>query len=191
MFLAVALLTFTPGSIVHAQSAPSLFRTVFTPANDVLFTLSPVKDKFGVGGKIAVNYRIENVSNHSLYVPRGWESTACLNIGPPHVWAWFENNAGEHFEPGYGVSCAGTPGVTPTLTERMTKGTVLVRPGEHVDGTLELSFPLSPGAYRFEAVLRGWKGDEFSEAELAELAKMGSPFLRGEVPASIRITLAR
>jgi hypothetical protein len=75
----------------------------------------------------------------------------------------------------------------------MSKGTVLLRAGEHFDGILQMdpqiSGGLKPGQYRIEAVLRGWKGDEFTDAQLAELAKMGNPFLRGEVPASVRITL--
>jgi len=50
-------------------------------------------------------------------------------------------------------------------------------------------FSLPVGAYRIEATLTGWSDDKFTDAERMELAKMGSPFLRGEVPASTRITL--
>jgi hypothetical protein len=75
----------------------------------------------------------------------------------------------------------------------MTKGTVLLRPSEHFDGMLQLDAQifggLPPGPYRIESALRGWRGDEFTDAQLAELAKMGNPFLLGEVPASARITL--
>jgi len=177
----------------RAQSSPELVRKAFVPANDVSFTISLERNTFGVQEKIPVKYRIENISYGSLYVPRGFEVTACLDIGPPHIWGGFENNAGMHYESGYGSSCGGTAGVFPTLTERMSRGTVLLRAGEHFDGILQLdpqiSGGLAPGPYRIEVVLRGWKGDEFTEAQLAELARMGSPFLRGEVPASARITL--
>jgi len=74
----------------------------------------------------------------------------------------------------------------------MSKVAVLLHPGEHFDGTLKLDpgmFGLSAGAYRIEAVLRGWQDSEFSDAERKELEKMESPFLRGEVPASASITL--
>jgi hypothetical protein len=179
--------------VVRAQSLPSLVRTVFVPANAVSFTLSLEKNKWGVREKIRVNYRIENVTQGSLYVPLGFESTACLDLGPPHVWSWFENSKGRHFEPGYGASCGSTVGTSPTLTERMNRGTVLLHPGEHLDGTLQMDPTmfggLPPGSYRIEVVLRGWKGDEFTDAQLTELAKMGSPFLRGEVPASVKIQL--
>jgi hypothetical protein len=184
---------FLPGPVVRAQSSPNLVRTVFVPSNDVSFTLSLERNKFGVREKIPVKYRIENVSSGSLYIPRGFESTACLDIGPPHVWGWFENGSGQHFHLGYGTSCGSTPGVFPSITDRMTKGTVLLRPGEHFDGILQLdpqmSGGLPPGPYRIEAVLRGWKGDEFTDTQLAELAKVGSPFLLGEVPATVKIQL--
>jgi len=74
----------------------------------------------------------------------------------------------------------------------MGKVAVLLRPGEHLDGRLQLEpsmFRLPPGAYRIEAVLHGWKESEFSDAERIELEKMGSPFASGEVPASMSITL--
>jgi hypothetical protein len=162
---------------------------VFVPANDVSFRISLGKNTFAGREKIPVNYRIENVSNAPLYVPRGFETTVCLNIGPPHIWGSFVNSAGERSGQGYGASCGGTPGVLPPLTERMGKGTVLLRPAERTSGTLHMDPQLPPGQYRLEVVLRGWKGDEFTDAELAELAKMGSPFLGGELPASARITL--
>jgi TonB family protein len=48
---------------------------------------------------------------------------------------------------------------------------------------------LAPGDYRVEATFYGWKPEDFSDADVAELAKMGAPFLRGEVPASAKVTL--
>lgn len=194
--MVIAILTvgaFTLSPVVRAQSSLSLVRTVFVPSNDVSFTISLAKNTFGVREEIPVKYRVENISNGALYIPRGFEVTACLDIGPPHIWGWFENSAGRHFEPGYGLSCAHGPGPAPTLTERISKGTVLLHPREHFDGTLQLDprffGGLPIGSYRIEAVLRGWKGDEFTDAELAELMKMGSPFLRGEVPSSVKIQL--
>ena len=193
LIAALAAGVFMPGPVVRAQTSPRLLQTVFVPASGVSFTLRLEKTMFGVREKIPVTYRIENVSRASLYVPRGFEVTACLDIGPPHITGGFESNAGKRFEPGFGVSCGGTPGVFPSLSERMSNGTVLLRPGESVDGMLQMDPTmfggLPPGAYRIVAVLRGWKGDEFTDAQLAELAKMGSPFLRGEVPASATIML--
>jgi hypothetical protein len=76
----------------------------------------------------------------------------------------------------------------------MVKGTALLQPGEHFDGTLQLDPTmyggLPRGSYRIEVTLRGWKNDDFTSAELDELAKLGSPFLRDEVTASARITLS-
>src|ERR1035441_10839381 len=80
-----------------------------------------------------------------------------------------------------------------TVTERMKKEAVLLKPGEHLDGSHQLDPTLfgglPPGAYRIEAVLYCWKDDEFTDAERMELGKVGSPFLRGQVPASARIVL--
>jgi hypothetical protein len=170
-------------------------KETFVPANDVSFSISTGRSNYGVREQITVKYQITNVSNGSVYVPRGFEATACLD-GPqarPHVRAFFENSAGKHFYPGYGVSCGGTPGAAPPrVTERMSKVAVLLRPGEHLDGVLQLSpamFHLPPGEYRIEAVLYGWTDSDFSDAERMELEKTGSPLLRGEAPASAHITL--
>jgi len=77
----------------------------------------------------------------------------------------------------------------------MRKEAVLLKPGEHLDGTLRLDTKLfgglKPGAYRIEAALSGWTEEKFSDAERSELARMGSPFLRGEVPDSVRIKLTQ
>jgi hypothetical protein len=35
----------------------------------------------------------------------------------------------------------------------------------------------------------GWDEEKFSDAERSELARMGCPFMKGEVSDSIRITL--
>ena len=75
----------------------------------------------------------------------------------------------------------------------MSQEAVLLRPGEHLDGTFRLDTTLfgglKPGKYRIEATLSGWKESEFTDAGLNELAKMGHPFIRGQVPASMSITL--
>jgi hypothetical protein len=75
----------------------------------------------------------------------------------------------------------------------MSKEAVLLKPGEHLDGTLLLDTKLfgglKPGAYRVEAALTGWDEEKFTDAERSELARMGSPFMAGEVPDSIRVTL--
>jgi hypothetical protein len=75
----------------------------------------------------------------------------------------------------------------------MNKEAVLLKPGEHVDGTFLLDTRLfgglKPGVYRVEAALTGWTEEKFTDAERSELAKMGSPFMAGEVSDSIRITL--
>jgi hypothetical protein len=168
----------------------------FVPANDISFAISTEQKSYGAREPISVKYRIVNVSNGPLYVPRGFEATVCLDGpygGRPHFRGGFENSAGKHFWPGYGISCGGTTGAAPlTLSERMSRVAVLLHPGEHLDGAFDLSptmFHLPPGAYRIEAVLYGWKDDEFSDAERIELPKIGFPLLSGEAPASTRIEL--
>lgn len=75
----------------------------------------------------------------------------------------------------------------------MAKEAVLLKPGEHVDGTLQLDptlfggLPLGP--YRIEAVLYCWNDDEFTADERKDLENVGHRLLRGQVPASTNITL--
>jgi hypothetical protein len=164
--------------------------TTFVPATAVSFAISAGQNSYAVQEPITLSYRIVNISNHALYVPRA-SLEGCPTV-TLYVWAWFENSTGQRSGAGVGSSCSSGLGyVRPTLTERMNKAAVLLQPGEHVDGsTGELNhagFP--PGAYRIEATLYGWRYESFSAAELAELARMGNPFLRGEIPASMRVTL--
>jgi len=51
---------------------------IFVPANDVSFAISTDRNDYGIGEQILVKYRIANVSNGPLYVPRGFEATACV-----------------------------------------------------------------------------------------------------------------
>ena len=167
-------------------------KQTFDPANDVSFRVSTERSSYRAGEQIPLKYKITNISNAPLYAPREWEQ--CPRVGP-HIWAWFENSSGQHFVPGYAGSCLSSPNGKPEpVGERMSKEAVLLRPGEHLDGTLRLDTTLfgglKPGVYRIEAGLSGWSEEKFTDAELSDLSRMVYPFLRGEVPVSVRITLA-
>lgn len=169
-------------------------KELFVPVSDVSFTITSEKADNSAGDQIVVRYQITNISNHPLYVPRGFQATACLEKGgAPHIRGWFEDRTGRHFTPGYGVSCAGTPGAPPpTIIQRMNGAAVLLGPGENLKGQLQLNpamFRLPPGAYRIKAILTGWQSDKFTDAERAELEQMGNPFLEGETPASTVVSL--
>jgi hypothetical protein len=73
----------------------------------------------------------------------------------------------------------------------MNKEAVLLKPGEHYELTKSVPIPtgVPPGEYRVEAILIGWDFTRYDAEELTELAKIGNPFLRGEIPGSIRVTL--
>jgi len=165
-------------------------KETFVPANDVSFTISPERTSYRAGEQVTLKYRVTNVSNGRLYAPREWEAKC---PGGPHAWAWFENSSGQHFVPGYAGSCLSSPSTNPeTVIERMSQEAVLLRPGEHLDGTLRLDttlFGLKPDVYRIEAILYGWTEEKFTDAERSDLARMAIPFLRGEIPASARIKL--
>jgi hypothetical protein len=80
-----------------------------------------------------------------------------------------------------------------SLVERMNKETVLLKAGQYPRGHVVLEATLfsglKPGLYRIETVLYCWKDKEFNEKQQSELQKYSAPFLRGQVPASTRITL--
>jgi hypothetical protein len=147
-------------------------KETLVPANDVSFTVSTERRSYSAGEQITLKYRVTNISNAPLYVPREWE-VQCP--AAPHVWAWFENSSGQHFVPGYGGSCS--PSInSQTVSARMRKEAVLLKPGEHLHGTLQMDTTLfgglQPGAYRIEAVLSGWVKEKFTDAERSELARM-------------------
>ena len=185
----VALCVLAAASIASAQQA------TFTTANAVSFTVSTERDAYNSQEQISLRYEIKNVSERPLYVPRHQGEISCPpNSGPQsvmHVDAWFENAAGKKFHSGWLGACIDR-GERRTLSQRMSEAAVLLRPGEHLDGTIALQgniFRLAPGDYQIDAVLYGWKEDEFSEQELRELSTMGAPFLRGETPASVPIII--
>jgi hypothetical protein len=163
-------------------------KETFVPANDVSFTVTSERATYKIGEKISLTYEIVNVSNAALYVPREWDAQ-CPRT--PHIWAWYESGTGKHFIPGYAGSCSPS---SQTLTERMQKEAVLLRPRQRLEGRISMDTSLfgglKPGVYRLEASLSGWKENDFTPAQQSELAKMGAPLMRGEVPASTRITLS-
>jgi hypothetical protein len=167
---------------------------LFVPANDVSFTITPERKSYKSGEQIVFKYRVTNISNSALFVPRTVWEVKCLN--PPHVWAWLESSTGKHFIPGYAGSCLGPDPVDKLdAAERMGKDAVLLKPMGYIEGSFTLDTrifikELKPGAYRLEAALYGWKDERLDEAERTSLATMKYPFLRGELAASQNIELA-
>ena len=159
----------------------------FVPANDVSFTVTTDRSTYTAGEQIYLKYEIANISNAPVYVPREWDAQCPAT---PHIWAWFESGSGKHFVPGYGGSYVRSP---QTVTARMQKEAILLKPGQRLKGTLRMDTTLfgglKTGAYRLEATLTGYKERDFTPAQQSELAKMGAAFVSGEVPASTRITL--
>jgi hypothetical protein len=170
---------------VGAQWFATPYWTTFAPANDVLFIISTDQMNYLTSASITVKYEIVNVYSKPLFVPQHVEML-CPPV--PHVIAWLESADGHYGASSErGASCGK---VQQTVTQRMTSGAILLKAGGHTNGTLTLTprgLPL--GEYRLEAVLSGWKPEDFSATEQGELAKMGAPFLRGEVPASVAIRL--
>jgi hypothetical protein len=161
-------------------------KETFAPANDVSLSISTERRSYTAGAHITLNYRVTNMSNTLLYVPREWEARCPAS---PHFWAWFENSSGQHFVGGYAGDCSPKP---QTITDRMSEEAVLLKPGAHLDGTFLLDTGLfgglKPGVYRIEAALSGWDEQKFTSEERSELAGMAGPFLRGQVLSSMRIT---
>lgn len=163
---------------------------LFVPVNDVSFTIRCERKTYKLGDPVEFTYEIRNVSHGAVFVPRRVWDTKCPSA--PHVWAWFENASGEHFIPGYAGSCLGTN--NKTVSERMRKDALLLRPGEvhrasFILDTKTFKNDLKPGNYRIEAALHGWRDDQFDATEKSALHAMRHPFLRGELPASTTVEL--
>lgn len=159
---------------------------LFASTAGITFQISSEQKSYGADEEIRLDYRIANIGNAPLYVPREWEAT-CPTV--PHIWVWIEDHSGNHLTPDYANDC--TP-KKQTIQERMSKEAVLLKPGEYLDGPLRLDpkiFHLAPGRYRVEASLTGWAGQKFTAQERTELEKMGHPFVTGEAPDSLTIVI--
>jgi len=155
---------------------------IFASARNIALTISA--DRVSPRNQqVTVKYRITNVGKAPLYVPRQ-ETRLCYTemhfvawfVGPPH---------------GVGGDC---PGEGPSLSQRIADSAILLRPGEHADGTL-IADPrfgnLTPGKHRIEAIVSGWREANFTEGERKELESIGNPLLEGDKSASIVVTLSR
>lgn len=189
MLAMLALASAAPTAAPQTRAEPP--DGLLAPASDVSFSLSLPTAQYAAGDHIPVGYRVLNLGKTALFVPRGNAETVCLDPRWPHFLAWFENSVGQTFKPGYGVSCA--HGVEPRLrtSDLVRRVAIALKPGEHIDGTIELDSTmfggLPPGTYRIDGVLRGWTGNEF---EWADLRAMGIPLLQGEATASVDLTLS-
>jgi hypothetical protein len=179
------LLLFTASAKTQAQQP-------FVHSNDVLFSIRTDQEGYNIGDQIVSHYTIKNVSNGALYVPRSQWEVKCGN--PPHLWSRLEDGSGKHYKPGYGGSCLGpSPVDRMSISERMRRDAVLLKPGRKVTGSFSFDSKifgkeLKRGAYRLEAVLYGWNLS-FDNAQLSELSSMGAPFFIGESAASLEVEL--
>lgn len=183
VFVVFWLLAFVP--VCRAQ------QELFVPANDVAFTISTDRSTYKFGEEIELKYKIRNISNAALFVPRWLYGGDCPHKW--HVWAWFEDSSGKHYYGGWGGSCSGTP---MGIVELMRRDSVLLNPMQEFEGTFKLSTDIvaaskvvKPGKYRIEASLDGWLEADFTAAQEAELVSMGHPFLRGEAVASMAVSI--
>lgn len=178
---------------VSAQTAP--IDGPFTSGGVVSLSITIEPLQYSVRDTIPVTYRITNVSKAPLYVPKGFEATACLedfSTRSPHILAWIENDVGQRVGPGYGASCASTLGVVPTLAQRLTAA-VILRPDETVSGPLSVGLrqPSVGGQYKVGVTLRGWAASDFPAAYLDEIRTAGMPLLAGEWNASVTVALTK
>lgn len=182
---------FAPLLIVSSLAVILEAQQPFVHGSDVAFAIRTDQSKYVIGEPIIVRYTVKNVSNGALFVPKSQWSIRCGD--PPHLWARLEDNSGKHYEPGYGGSCLGpSPEHRMSVSQRMQKDAVLVKPGQTVHGSFtfqpKVLSDLKPGSYRLEAVLYGWNLP-FNTSELSELHRMGAAFLIGETHASTHVEL--
>ena len=194
-----------PVLVLHRSSAAVLIALIlvavpgemngqqpFVDGNDIRFSIRTDRRAYNLGDQIVIHYTIKNISNGTLYVPASQWEIKC--VSPPHLWSRLEDSSGKHYEPGCGGSWMGpNPVDQMSISERMRKDALLLKPGQAVTGSFSFDFKvfadsLKPGAYRLEVVLYGWNLS-FDNSQLSELAGMGAPFLIGESTASSRVEL--
>ena len=166
----------------------------FAHGNDVSFSISTQQKRYEIGEQITVSYKIKNVGNGPLFVPRSQWDTACSE--PPHLWALLENSAGNHFEFGFIGGGLGAKDCDKlSVSEWLKKDAVLLKPQQAVSGAFVFQFPrgsftqkLKPGIYRLEALLYGWNVP-FTESQRRELDTIPGPLLVGEANATTQIEL--
>jgi len=164
----------------------------FVHNSDIQFKIRTDHRAYHIGDTIIIHYTIKNISNGSLYVPASQWEIKCGNN--PHLWSLLEDSSGKHYEPGFAGSCLGPDPIDRMrVSERMKKDALLLRPGQVASGSFSFDSEvfaagLKPGVYRLEALLYGWN-QRFQDAQLSELAGMGSPFLIGESAASSTVEL--
>src|ERR1700732_23223 len=127
--LLLAFLVLRPAA--EAQWIPTPYFTTFVPPTDISFTLTTDRASYGSDEPIPMKYEIAYVGSRPVFVPQHmWEEALCP--APVHVDAWFESADG-HYGGGWsrGQSC-GTRQLT--VTQRMTSGAVLLKPGDHAEG---------------------------------------------------------
>jgi hypothetical protein len=110
----------------------------FVHGSDIRFSIETDRNVYHIGESIAIHYTIKNISKGSLYVPRSQWEVKCGNA--PHFWSRLEDSSGKHYQPGYAGSCLGAD--QRSLTERMKKDAVLLKPGDEIRALL-ISIPKS------------------------------------------------
>lgn len=179
-------------AFVFAGSARANGQQPFVHGSDIRFSIGTARRSYDVGDRIIIHYTITNVSNGPLYVPATQWEIKCGNN--PHFWSRLEDQAGKHYEPGFGGSRLGpNPVDRMSISERMQKDALLLKPGQATFGTFDFDSSvfadsLKPGAYRLEGVLYGWN-QRYDDSQLSELAGLGAPFLIGEADASLTVEL--
>jgi hypothetical protein len=174
----------------HQAASPSV--DVFAPPRDLSFTISIDRSSYSASGAtIRVAYRLENVSNAAILVPREFKDTGCTDPEHrPHLEAWLEDARGQSSRMGYGGSCGSTPGAPPpTTAEVLSKLATRLESRGRADGVLQIELPLhavTAGQYHLVATLSGWKDKTFPSADLSNL---GARILHGDLKAVKNVTL--
>lgn len=182
------LMAFLLAGLVAGAEAQSPFAN----SADIRFTIRTDQRQYKMDEDITVHYTIKNISNAAIYVPKGQWDIRCGD--PPHLWGRLEDSTGKHSEGGYGGSCLGpSPVDRMSISERMLKDAVLLRPGQSVSGSYSIALKviskgLKPGACRLEAALYGWN-IPYSDAQIMELRTMKALFLGGDTNAVVMIKL--
>jgi hypothetical protein len=166
-----------------------------TAPSNITLVASTARPTYTLRDTIPVTYQVTNIGKAPIYIPKGFEATACLNLArAAYIFAWLDDAGGRRSSAGYGSSCAmSIPPVRLSLSEKLSRGAMLLAPGDRQDGALQVALhPLAvAGRANLGIDLHAWATSDFDAVERAQLKSQGVVLLDRDVTTTVAVTLTQ